>query len=482
MSEKQIHVTIVGGGITGLAAAFYLQKEIEEHRLPLDFTLIEADNRLGGKVQTHYHDGFVIEKGPDSFLARKKSAAELVKDLGMHHDLVRNNTGQSYILHRGQLHPIPEGAIMGIPTKWAPFLRSGLFSPAAKVRAAADLLLPRSKMKKDQSVGQFFRRRLGNEVVDHLIEPLLSGIYAGNLDNLSLMSTFPQFDQLEREYRSLILAMKSTRPPAKQTGKPGGQFLTLKNGLQSLVEAIEQCLPHQSVMKSTTLHHIEKQEEGYRLHVNGDRTLTTNSVILAVPSRIAHKALGNVSYLQPLKETPPTSVANVALAYPEAAVRLEREGTGFVVPRGEDVTITACTWTHKKWPHTTPDGKVLIRCYVGHAGDDRIVDLPDEKIIDAVLSDLKRISNITEKPDFYHITRWKNAMPQYTVGHRTHVEQAKHQLRRQWPGIVLAGAAYEGIGLPDCIDQGKAAVKEILQYVDPKQSDRSIPVMKKFEV
>ena len=465
MNRKRRHLTIVGGGITGLTAAYYLQKEIAWQSLPLDFTLLEASNRLGGKVQTDVHNGFVMEKGPDSFLARKVSAVELVKDLGMENQLVRNRTGQSYILHRNRLYPIPEGAVMGVPTRLLPFVRSGLFSPAGKVRAAFDLILPRSNMSGDQSVGHFFRRRLGNEAVDHLIEPLLSGIYAGDIDKLSLMSTFPQFYKLEKEHRSLILAMKQSRKPSTRKEKPKGQFLTLKNGLQSMVEAIESELPRQSVMKSVALQSIEKDGEGYRLRLSDGRHLHTDAVILAVPGPIASKVLKTSSASHTLADAAPTSVATVVLAYSKTSVRLEHEGTGFVVPRKENYTITACTWTHKKWPHTTPDGKALIRCYVGRAGDDSIVDQSDDAIITSVLHDLKRISDISGDPEFYRITRWKDAMPQYTVGHRSRVEKLKRHLDTHFPGIVLAGAAYEGIGIPDCIQQGKTAAEQTLRHV-----------------
>lgn len=465
MNRKRRHLTIVGGGITGLTAAYYLQKGIARQSLSLDFTLLEASNRLGGKVQTDVHNGFVMEKGPDSFLARKVSAVELVKDLGMENQLVRNRTGQSYILHRNRLCPIPEGAVMGVPTRLLPFVRSSLFSPAGKVRAAFDLILPRSNMSGDQSVGHFFRRRLGNEAVDHLIEPLLSGIYAGDIDKLSLMSTFPQFYKLEKEHRSLILAMKQSRKLSTRKEKPKGQFLTLKTGLQSMVEAIESELPRQSVMKSVALQSIEKDGEGYRLHLSDGRHLHTDAVILAVPGPIASKVLKPPSASHTLADVAPTSVATVVLAYSKTSVRLEHEGTGFVVPRKENYTITACTWTHKKWPHTTPDGKALIRCYVGRAGDDSIVDQSDDAIITSVLHDLKRILDISGDPEFCRITRWKDAMPQYTVGHRSRVEKLKRHLDTHFPGIVLAGAAYEGIGIPDCIQQGKTAAEQTLRYV-----------------
>lgn len=212
MNEQRKKVVVVGGGITGLTAAFYLQKEVREKGLPIDILLLEASNRLGGKIQTIRRDGFIVERGPDSFLIRKKSFGVLAEDLGIADELVRNATGQAYVLYNDELHPIPPGSVMGIPTQLGPFMSSNLFSVAGKVRAAGDFFLGKSEAAGDESLGRFFRRRLGNEVVDNLIEPLLSGIYAGDLDRLSLNSTFPQFKQVEQNHRSLILGMKKTTP------------------------------------------------------------------------------------------------------------------------------------------------------------------------------------------------------------------------------------------------------------------------------
>lgn len=222
MSGERRQIVIIGGGITGLAAAFYLEKEIKKNDLPAEVTLVEASPRLGGKMQTVHKDGYVIERGPDSFLERKQSAPQLVKDLGLEHLLVNNATGQSYVLVSETLYPIPEGAVMGVPTKIGPFLTTGLFSLPGKLRAGMDLVLPASKPQEDQSLGEFFRRRVGGEVVENLIEPLLSGIYAGDIDRLSLMSTFPQFYQTEQKYRSLIIGMKKSRG-AQSAGKPANK-------------------------------------------------------------------------------------------------------------------------------------------------------------------------------------------------------------------------------------------------------------------
>lgn len=471
MNGRRLHIAIVGGGITGLAAAFYLQKKIKNDRLPLGFTVIEADRRLGGKIQTAVADGFVMEKGPDSFLARKRSAADLVAELGMAADLVRNEAGQAYILHENRLHPMPEGAVMGIPTKWRPFFNSRLVSPAGKARAALDLVLPRSGMEADVSIGAFFRRRLGTEVVEHMIEPLLSGIYAGDIDRLSLLATFPQFAQLEAEHRSLIAAMRKTRPPRPRGTKRQGQFLTLKGGLQSLVDALEKQLPPASIVKNAALQRIERRADTYRMHIDGHPPLDADAAILAVPSGVAQRVLAPHAALEGLNRTAPTSVANVVLAYPREAVPIGLTGTGFVVPRTANYTITACTWTHHKWPHTAPAGKALLRCYVGRPGNDRIVEAPDEDIVQTVLSDLRRLLPIKGEPDFYLVNRWHRAMPQYVVGHRAAVKKAREEVKRRLPKVVLAGASYEGVGIPDCIDQGKKAADDVIKQLWPAPAD-----------
>lgn len=466
---QQTHIVIVGAGITGLVSAYYLQKKMQQMDKAWKITLLESTNRLGGKIQTLVRDGFVMERGPDSFLERKKSAAELARELGLGDDLVSNQTGTSYILHGGKLLPIPEGAVMGVPTKLAPFAFTSLVSPVGKVRALADLILPPSKklLEQDQSVGEFFRYRLGDEVVEQIIEPLLSGVYAGNIDKMSLMTLFPHFRQVEEKHRSLILGMKSLRPPKQNASKkPKGIFMTLKRGLSSMVEAIEKQLTQVKVVKGNPLKKVEKREEGYRLHLQEGEPLQADIVILATPVLTAYHALGQADFLEPLYEKP-VSVANVILAFPKNAIHITKEGTGFLVPRSEPYTITACTWTHIKWLHTAPPDKALLRCYIGRAGDDEIVDQPDEVLVQTALSDLKRIYAITSEPDFSVVTRWKDAMPQFIVGHQQWLKRVKEQMVKHYPGVFLVGASYQGSGIPDCIDQGKHVVEDVINYLSP---------------
>ncbi|CAM3520193.1 protoporphyrinogen oxidase [Aeromicrobium ponti] len=475
MQGERQKVVIIGGGITGLTAAYYLQKEAKEKGMLLDVKLVEATHRLGGKIQTVKRDGYVIERGPDSFLARKQSASRLAKEVGMDKELISNTSGKSYVLVRQRLYPMPGGSIMGIPTQIAPFITTGLFSPAAKARAAADFVLPRSNPAQDQSLGEFFRRRLGDEVVENLIEPLLSGIYAGDIDQLSLMSTFPQFYQVEQKYRSLILGMKkSTGSQAKKEGslkKKEGMFLTFKSGLQSLVDAIETRLEPGSVLKGYRVESIRKNASDYTIDVNGREKLQADSIVMAAPHRAVHTIFSGWGLFGQFKEMLSTSVATVALAFPEGAIEEDIDGTGFVVSRNSDYTITACTWTHKKWPHSTPKGKVLLRCYVGRAGDEAVVDLSDDQIVKIVLDDLNKTMNITMNPDFAYVTRWKDSMPQYTVGHKERIEGVKKQAKEHLPGVFLAGSSYEGLGVPDCIDQGEAAVQSVLDYLSSNKKE-----------
>ncbi|OUM87056.1 MAG: protoporphyrinogen oxidase [Bacillus thermozeamaize] len=465
MNLKHPHITIVGGGMTGLSAAFYLAKTIQAERLPIRFTLVEASGRLGGKVRTEHRDGFIIEQGPDSLLARKKAGPQLIAELGLEHETVRNQTGQSYILHHNRLFPIPEGAVMGIPTRLTPFAATPVISPLGKMRALlGDLLLPRSPQHADQSVGHFFRRRLGNEIVERLIEPLLSGIYAGNIDQLSLMATFPQFYHQEQKYRSLMIGMKKTAPQTKK-GEAQGAFLTLKRGLSSLVEAITDHLSPAAIRLNTALTRIEKAESGYTLYFRDGNSIATDAVILAVPHDVTTHVLAHYPFLHLNRDVTATSVATVALAFDAKDIHIPYEGTGFVVTRTSKHTITACTWTHKKWPHTTPEGKVLIRSYVGRAGDQTIVDQSDETIVQTVLHDLQAVTPIKGNPLFYIVTRWREGMPQYVVGHKEWLKQVHDQLDKHLPGIRLAGASYEGVGLPDCIEQGKKAAMQTIDHI-----------------
>ncbi|MED4122384.1 protoporphyrinogen oxidase [Halalkalibacterium halodurans] len=466
MTTNNHRVAVIGGGMTGLAAAWALQKARKQ--MPIEYELIEASAQLGGKIQTDVTEGFVIERGPDSYLARKESMTRLAREVGLEGELVRNDTGQAYILKNDQLYPIPGGAIMGIPTAIGPFIRSRLFSSIGKLRAAQDLVIPSfTHENEDVSLGYFFRKRLGDEVVDQLIEPLLSGIYAGDLDTLSLQATFPQFQQLEAKYGSLIRGIKASKGKQSQSqvGKKQGMFLTFRRGLQSFIETIEQHLDEKAIRKKTEVRFCEREGKRYRLTFNDGTVQTYDHVILTTPPYVTGRLLEPYVDVDYMREMKATTVATVAMAFKSEDLHIPYEGTGFVVPRKSRYEITACTWTHKKWRHTTPEGHALVRCYVGKPGSESIVHETDEAIVEQVQKDLDQIMTVKREPLFYKVTRWKKAMPQYEVGHRYKLEKVRQELKKAMPGIILAGAGFDGIGLPDCIDQGEAAVATVLEEI-----------------
>src|SRR5690625_2986294 len=302
-------IVIVGGGITGLSAAYYLQKEIKEKHLPYEVKLVEAGDRLGGKINTIKKDGFTIERGPDSFLERKKPAGKLAEELGMTDQLVRNGTGQAYILVHNKLYKMPKGSYMGIPTQLRPFLFSDIYSAKGKLRSGMDLIRSRSKTQKDQSLGTFLRGRFGNELVDSLLEPLIAGVYSSDIDQMSLQATFPNFYELEQKHGSLIKGLRASMPERRRnTGKKAGQFLAFKNGFASIVEALEKRLNEDQVITmNQTVDHVEKKDHGYHLLLSNGEVYKADAVIMATPHNALPKIFSQYDMFKKFLEIPMSS-------------------------------------------------------------------------------------------------------------------------------------------------------------------------------
>ena len=455
------HIAIVGGGITGLATAFYLQSEIENRGLPLRYTVVEASHRWGGLIDTVRKNGFVIEKGPDSFLERKKYATQLCVDLGLEDELVHNQVGQAYIYHDHQLHPVPQGSVMGIPTDLTSFLKTKLLSTEGKARGLEDLLLSPSVREEDQSVGAFLRQRFGDELVNRIIEPLVSGVYGSPIEELSLEATYPQYPMLLKRYGSLIKAFKDINASTKPSK---GIFQTVKSGLYTMVEKLIQQLPSYALRTNHVLTKLTKSEKGYVLHFQNGERITAQSVILTIPFFATKQVLYPVLESNQFEQKAPTSAATVALGFEKGDLDIPYQGTGFIVPKSASLSLTACTWVQKKWPHAVPDGKNLLRCFVGRPGDDQIVNASDKEIVRAVIRDLQQIQGvrIQKEPEFSIVHRLKNVRPAYTVGHTKWVKRVLQQVEKYYPQVYLAGSSYHGIGLPDCIKQGREIVNTII--------------------
>lgn len=470
------HIMIVGGGITGLTAAYYVQKSVREKNLPYKISLLESSEKLGGKIQTELVDGFVLEKGPDSFLARKQAIIDLTLELGLEDQLVGTNpkARKNYILHHNRLHLMPPGLMLGIPTQLGAFVKTGLISPIGKLRAALDLVLPPRREEGDESLGGFLQRRMGKEVAENIAEPLLSGIYAGDTQVLSLDATFPQFKAVEQKYGSIIKGMLMSRkagvgaqspalnlpPAAKQS-----MFLNYKTGLRTLVDKLVSSLDGVHFQTNQTVDQIIRDGQKYRVIMADQKEVEADSLILATPVYVTQHLLRDLESSQLLAQTTYVSVANVYLAFNRADLNYPMDAAGFVVPRNEGRKITACTWTSTKWTHTSPDDKVLLRCYVGHSRDQSKVELSDEELIAMVQKEMKEIMGVTATPLFHRITRWKKSMPQYQVGHLQRLKQVRQDLKAFRPGVFLAGAGYQGVGIPDCIQQGKDAAIQVIEYI-----------------
>lgn len=392
---------------------------------------------------------------------------KLAEELGLQDKIVRNATGQSYMLVKNKLHKMPKGIYMGVPKKVGPLLSSKLISPRGKIRALADLFLPRGKQEEDQSLGAFFRRRFGDQLIVNQIEPLLSGIHSGDIDEMSLEATYPIFHELEQTYGSVMKGLRKTIPESSaKKGRSTGAFFSFEGGLSTLIDRLEDALEPGTIMPGTAVDHVEKKEYGYHVLLSNGEVYGADAVMMTTPHFTLPKVFSQYDFFKAFQRVPATSTANVVLAFDASAIKKDIDGTGFLVSRSSNYRITACTWTHKKWPHTAPEGKALLRSYVGRPGDEAVVDLPDEELTGLVMDDLKKTMKLTAQPEFSVVTRWKDARPQYTVGHLRRLEAVREDMLEQLPGVFAAGSSFDGVGIPDCIEQGEKAVGDVLGYLD----------------
>ncbi|MFD1776329.1 protoporphyrinogen oxidase [Paenibacillus rhizophilus] len=484
MSGTSRKVVIIGGGLSGLSAAFYVRKYYKEAGVQPEIVILEKERSLGGKIETLHKDGFVIEKGPDSFLARKKEMSDLAKELEIDHELVTTNPNakKTYILQRGKLHPMPAGLVLGIPTDLKPFIGTRLISFPGKLRALMDFVIPPRRSEEDEPLGELIERRFGTEVLENLTEPLLAGIYAADMRKISLQATFPQFGEMERQYGSLIRGMLTGRKPQEtHTGTKKSMFLTFRQGLQSLVHTLVHELhdvEQRTEAAAVAIHDriadtftgtadIKEGSPGlpdspqprYAVELGTGERLPADDVYITVPNFAAAELLRPHVDVSALDAVNYVSVANVVMAFSGDEMDGNFDGSGFLVSRKEGRNITACTWTSAKWLHTSPEGKVLLRCYVGRAGDEQNVQLPDTALEELVRKDLREVMGVTAEPLFAEITRLPDSMPQYPVGHPLAIAGLRSDLAAVLPGVYVFGAGYDGIGMPDCIKFAKLTAK-----------------------
>ena len=457
MSEATTGVVVVGGGISGLAAARRLADAAAS------FLLVESGTRLGGKILTERIGDFIIEGGPDCFLSSKPDGVGLVRQLGLEGRLCATDSGHrgTFVRRGDTLHRLTEGLSGLVPTRVLPQLTTRTLSLLGRARAGLEAVLPRRTADADESIAAFARRRFGREAYDWLIEPLLSGIYAGDGEQLSLTATFPMLSQLERTGGSVLRAMAQRKRP----GGSGG-FVTLSGGLSELVDALVRRLPRERLRLDAPVMAIERSGTRYRVRVSDGTTISCERVILALPAPAAAPLVDalDARIAQELAGIPFVSTATVSLGFAPGAVSRYLHGYGFVSPRAAGGPIVAATWTSNKFPGRAPPGGTLVRFFMGRAGSESVVDLPEDDLVALAHSQLQRLCGVTATPIVARVFRWPRSMPQYVVGHLDRLERLA-QLTRALPGLLFAGASYRGVGIPDCIASGWTAAGRALEQL-----------------
>jgi len=452
-------VVIIGGGISGLSTAYYLGKR------GISSTLIEPRPRLGGVIQTEHVDGCTVEAGPDSFISAKPAALELITELGLADQVIGSNdfSRKTFVWKRGKLVPLPEGLMMMVPTKIMPLLTTPLLSWGTKLRMGLELMRAPKPRQGDQSVADFIEEHYGAEAVDYLAEPLLSGIYGGNPSQLSVTSVLPRFVTLSKQYGSLTRGVLAERAKASHNhNAPAAPlFRTLKNGLGQMIESLSAAIRSKAEVRQARAETVERSGDGFRVKLGGE-WIEAGRLVIACEAHSASPLLRDVDarVAELLGTVPYSSSMTVALGFRSADIGQLPEGHGFLIPSKERRRLMACTWVGAKFPFRVPEGTLVARCFVGGMDNAGVLDESDETITRSVLEELREIAGIRAEPKFVRIFRWPRSMAQYTVGHPQRLAEIESRVK-EIPGLHLAGNAYEGIGIPDCIRMGKRAAEAI---------------------
>lgn len=487
-------VVIIGGGITGLAAAHRVLELSRESGKQIHLTLLEAGSRVGGIVHTQERDGFLLESGPDSFVSEKPAALALAERLGLESHLIETNENhrRSFVVRQGRLLPVPEGFHLLAPSRFVPFIKSNIFSARGKARMALDLLLPRRRMNgsavgdaDDESLAQFVRRRLGREALERMAQPMVGGIYTADPEQLSLRATMPRFLEMEREHRSLIRALRkrgsspTVRDGVNRTEETSGAryslFLSFDRGMQLLTDqlserisniksqisegdAVEPSIRLNVAVESLTLERDATQTPRWKIKTDQNEAISADAVCLALPAHISARLLSTVDsrLASVLEEISYASSATVNLAYKREDIPHRLDGFGFVVPFIEERSVMACTFSSVKFAGRAPQGHALLRAFVGGALQPELFELGEDELIAAVRADLRDLLGIERAPLLAEVTKWERSMPQYHVGHLERVKRIERRLA-SLPALSLAGNAYSGLGIPDCIRSGESA-------------------------
>lgn len=461
-------VVIVGGGITGLSTAYFLHKQLSEQQRQARIILVEASQVLGGKIKTLRKQGFIMETGADSIVARKPNVAPLLQELGMSEDVVYNATGKSYIYSDGKLKLIPEDAVFGIPLSIESLAKSELVSAEGKVEALKDIYTKNETFTLDDSIGEFLESCFGKELVEKQIAPVLSGVYSGNLNDLTIASTLPYLLEYKNEYGSVIEGLSRNRQVFKGTGDR--KFISFKDGVSDLIDVMEMRIKEDvEFIKGVSVEQLRRsQGQGvYMVSLSNGRNVECDYIVISAPHDAADAMLNDESLREDFSQMLGSSLISVYIGFDLSDQELPLDGTGFIVADSQDVICNACTWTSRKWEHTSTQNRLLVRLFYKSSGPhfERLSKLNESDMLDVALQDIQKSLGIQAKPVTYEVTPWINSMPNYHIKHHQLVQSLERKMEQLYPGVLLAGCSYYGVGIPDCIASGEKSAKWIAEMI-----------------
>lgn len=454
-------VAVVGGGITGLSAMHYLQQLKKQQNLDLELVLIEQDAELGGKIRTVKDAEFIMETGADSIVARHASVMPLIEELDLKDRVVYNGTGISYLYANNQLHAIPADTVFGIPMDEKALFSSTLVSDEGKRAALRDFETNNETFTHDSSIGEFLEAFLGKELVDNQIAPVLSGVYSGNLHELTLASTLPYLVDYKNKYGSIIKGLEANKQHFQGTANK--KFISFDGGMAVLIDRLEEKLDEATIIKGVATEAVVKAEDGYEVKMADGRSVLADYVILATPHEAAESLLKEKALEPEFGQLLNSSLISVYFGFDLPDAQLPADGTGFIVSQDTDLLCNACTWTSRKWSHTSRNGNLLVRLFYKSSNPSysRLKDLSESELAEAALTDIQKSLGIDAKPVSIEVTGWKNLMPNYTMQHKTAVSALEEKMAELVPNVKLAGASFYGVGIGACIQNGKDLAMEI---------------------
>lgn len=458
-------ILIVGGGITGLSVVYTLEKEAAKQKRDLKLLLVDSATQLGGKIRTVKENGFIMETGADSIVARKMKDSGLIEELELEEEAVYNAVGTSFLFREGELKQIPQDSVFGIPASIQSLAESPLLSDHGKVEALKDFYINDRKFSEHDSIGEFLEYYLGKELVEKQIAPVLSGVYSGTLHNLTIASTLPYVLEYKEKYGSIMKGFATNKN--QFLGKDDKKFLSFNNGLSTIIDAMANRLEKTEIWLEHEVEQINKTDgKGYKVYFTNGKVVEADSIVLSIPHNHASRLFSDKELHEEFSKIKTSSLISVYVGYSVSDGVLPENGTGYIAP-DNDLFCNACTWTSRKWEHTSKGGNLLIRLFYksSHPRFSEIKDLNDKDLLKIAKADIEKSLHINAEPVVSTVTKWTDQMPTYQITHPDTVSSLEEQFAQKYPDIFLAGCSYYGVGIPDCIENGKEIAKKISEKV-----------------